>query len=271
MARLARFARASIAATAVLWAAAAVACSKAPDVNSGDGTSESRLADLERMVNELRAENEAAKQALGVSGNERASVASRVADLVEKVRHLEDQLASGAASAAARPDATSAASTGEVTPITPTPGGAITLTPSADGSFTSEQVAALERAMDAVQQKRVEDAEKKRLRDVIANANLSLTADQEALVLRLQRDYTKKRQELFSAMRDTRRGMQSEADRTELRGKLEELQAQHENELRSALPASLADPVVTAMKQSFPGFFRGDRGERNARPTMNGN
>jgi hypothetical protein len=143
----------------------------------------------------------------------------------------------------------------------------------ADGTFTAEQIDYFDGLMHAVEQRRQSRAEQDRLHDVLTRAGLTLTADEEKAVLTVQRDYQKKRQEIFSGLGMQRRGgaMQSDADRSEFRSRLEELQVAHEANLRAALAgmeAEKVDRIVAAFKQSYPGFFPRDR---PASPAMGGN
>src|SRR5262245_19399864 len=113
--------------------AVASACSKAPDVNTSDTSSDSRLVELERAVHELKAENDAAKQALGATGNENVSVARRVAELVDKVRRLEEQVATAPAPAAMSDGSASSSSTSTSTGALSN-GALSSITPAADGT-----------------------------------------------------------------------------------------------------------------------------------------
>jgi hypothetical protein len=89
--------------------------------------------------------------------------------------------------------------------------------------------------------------------------------------LKLNREFTEKRNELMKTLGGRVRGTpQTDADRNEFRAKIEELQGQHETALRDALPSADAERVITAVKQSYPGFFRRDRGDR-PRGGMGGN
>ena len=89
-----------------------------------------------------------------------------------------------------------------------------------------------------------------------------LTPEQEAAVLRLQRDFAKKRNE---AMRSARVDGSGSGDANELRTKVESLRAEFETSVRAAVPAAEADKIVEAMKKGYPGFFPRMRDGRDAR------
>jgi len=264
---------------AALAATVSFGCSKAPE-NTVDAVSESRLTDLEGKVRDLAAENEEARRALGVTGHERGTLTKAVGDLREELARLRAEVAGRGGAAAMSDGASSGASSpgstsGSTSFPSTTSGGALaggTGTPDDSYSPTTAEVDRADALMKAVEKRRQEEAEKKRLKDVLTQAEITLTPDQEATVLKLNREYSDKRNELLKTLGSRQRGVpQTDADRNEFRAKIEELQSQHEADLRAALPSSDAERVIAAVKQSYPGFFRRDRSERPMRTGMGGN
>lgn len=138
-----------------------------------------------------------------------------------------------------------------------------------DGTYTPEQLDAFGKIYDEVVRRRDEEQQRDRLRQNLAQAGVTLTPEQEAAMMKLQKQFQEKRQELLAATRGTGRA-QTEADQQAMRTKFEELRATFETDVRSAVGASDGDKVVEAMKRSYPGFFpRGDRPDR-MRPGMGG-
>jgi hypothetical protein len=262
-------------AVVLLGAGAAIplACSKAPDVGAVDSVSESRLADLEKKVHDLNAENEAAQRALGATGTEHGSLARAVGDMRDELRRLKEEVASrGSAAMGSGPDGAPSG--------TPSDGGAAgtsggslgTFAPASDGTYAPEVVENFDKLWEVAQKRRTEKLERENLHNALARAEVTLTPDQEALVLKLNREYSEKRQELFATMRGARGGaMQSDADRNEVRTKLEALQVQHETDLRAALPVADVEKVVAAIKQSYPGFLPRDPNDPRTRRGGMGN
>lgn len=249
-------------------AAFPVACSKPAEVSTSDSATEAALAELQKEVRTLREERDATLRATGVTGSEHRTLVDAVADLRDEVKRLKDAAAAAAATAAAAPPPTAVKSNGDrgagATPVLPT-----TFLPQDDGTYTPEQLDAFGKIYDEVVRRRDEEQQRDRLRQNLAQAGVTLTPEQEAAMMKLQKQFQEKRQELLAATRGTGRP-QTEADQQAMRTKFEELRATFETDVRSAVGASDGDKVVEAMKRSYPGFFpRGDRPDR-MRPGMGG-
>ncbi|MFO0934796.1 MAG: hypothetical protein U1E39_19080 [Planctomycetota bacterium] len=247
-------------------AAFPVACSKPAEVTTSDSATEAALAELQKEVRTLREERDATLRATGVTGSEHRSLVDAVAELRDEVKRLKD--AAAAAAAAPAPTATAAMSNGDpgagASPVLPT-----TFLPQGDGTYTPEQLDAFGKIYDEVVRRRDEAQQLDRMRQNLAQAGVTLTPEQEASMMKLQKQFQEKRQELLAATRGTGRP-QTEADQQAMRTKFEELRTSFETDVRAAVPAADADKIVEAMKRSYPGFFpRGDRPDR-MRPGMGG-
>lgn len=243
-----------------------LACSKPAEVASVDSAAtEAAIAELQREVRTLREEREATLRATGVSGSEHRSLVDAVAELRDEVKRLKD--AAAAAAAAPAPTAAAGMSNGDpgagAAPVLPT------FLAQGDGTYTPEQLDAFGKIYDEVVRRRDEAQQLDRMRQNLAQAGVTLTPEQEAAMMKLQKQFQEKRQELLAATRGSGRP-QSEADQQAMRTKFEELRTSFETDVRAAVPAADADKIVEAMKRSYPGFFpRGDRPDR-MRPGMGG-
>ncbi|MBL9087624.1 MAG: hypothetical protein JNM10_10840 [Planctomycetia bacterium] len=253
---------------AVVAGAAAfpLGCSKPAEVATADPATEAALAELQREVRTLREEREATLRATGVTGSEHRTLVDVVAELRDEVKRLKEVAA--AAAAAPPPTAAAGRANGDpgagAAPVMPT-----TFLAQGDGTYTPEQLDAFGRIYDEVVRRRDEAQQLDRMRQNLAQAGVTLTPDQEAAMMKLQKQFQEKRQELLAANRGNGRP-QSEADQQAMRTKFEELRTAFETDVRAAVPAPDADKVVEAMKRSYPGFFpRGDRQDR-MRPGMGG-
>ena len=242
-------------------AAATVACSQG-DVAGVDTTS----ADIERQelrveLQRVKEEVAALRRVIGVGDAETANFAQALAKRADQVARLESevtalkaQVARGVASASS----SDGDGNGESVPVVPA------FQPAPDGTFTEEQLATFGKIFDEHQKKREMEQQLTRLRQELTKASITLTPEQEAAVVRLQKQYQERRTELY---RSAQGQMQSDVERQALRAKTEELRAQFETEIRAAMPASEADKVVEALKRGYPGFFpRTDR--MDIRPGM---
>lgn len=248
-------------------AAFPVACSKPAEVAPSDSATEAAVAELQKEVRALREEKEATLRAAGVTGAEHRTLLDAVADLRDEVKRLKEQavVAGGASTATPAMDGVGGGSTaaGSAAPV-PT-----TLLPQGDGTYSDEQIAAFGKIYDEVVRRRDEEQQRERLRQNLAQAGVTLTPEQEATMMRLQKQFQEKRQELFASTRGAGRP-QSEADQQAMRTKFEELRATFESDIRASVPAAEGDKIVEAMKRNYPGFFpRGDRADR-VRPAMGG-
>lgn len=247
-------------------AAVPLACSKPAEVAPAENAAtEAAIAELQKEVRTLREERDATLRATGVSGSEHRTLVDAVAELRDEVKRLKE-----AAAAAPVGGAPTGAAMGNndpgagASPVMPT-----TFLPQGDGTFSDDQLNAFGKLYDEVVRRRDEAQQLDRLRQNLAQAGVTLTPEQEAAMMKLQKQFQEKRQELLAATRGNGRP-QSEADQQAMRTKFEELRATFETDVRAAVPASDAEKIVEAMKRSYPGFFpRGDRPDR-MRPGMGG-
>lgn len=254
--------RVPLALASLVAAASLAACSKAPEPVTGE-TNEARVAELERAVRDLKEERDSALRAAGADGVEKTSLGKAMLDLRDqmqaqraKIEELEKRLASTGGAATASGDTTGTGG-GTATPALPA-----TFEPTSDGTFSEAQVATFGKLYDEMQRQRDETQQLERLRTELARAEVRLTPEQEAAVLRLQRDFAKKRND---AMRSARVDGSGSGDANELRTKVESLRAEFETSVRAAVPAAEADKIVEAMKKGYPGFFPRMRDGRDAR------
>ena len=254
-----------LALTVAAVVAASAACSKPVEVAPADATTEAAVAELRREVRALREEKEATLRAAGVTGAEHRTLVDAVADLRDEVKRLKERATTAPAGAAVgATDGDAAGSSARSAPLMPT-----TLLPQGDGTYAEEQVAAFGKLYDEVVRRRDEEQQRDRLRQNLAQAGVTLTPEQEASMMRLQKQFQEKRQELFAATRGSGRP-QTETDQQTMRTKFEELRATFETDIRASVPAAEGDKIVEAMKRNYPGFFpRGDRTDR-VRPGMGG-
>lgn len=246
----------------VLAAAGLAACSKSPEPVTGEGANEARVAELERVVRELQAERDGTLRAAGADGVEKTTLGRTVGELKDqvqaqraKIEELERRLATAAAGAAG-PDAGGAADGATPAPMPST------FEPSSDGSFSPAQVATFRRIYDEMQKQRDAEQQLDNLRKALARAEVKLTPEQEASVVRLQREFGDKRQELFASARTDGAGS---GDMNDVRAKIETLRAEFETNVRAVVPAAEADKVVEALKRGYPGFFPRPRDGRETR------
>lgn len=237
-------------------------CSKAPDaVPTPDAATEAAIAELRREVQAMKEERDSALRATGVSGAEHRTLVQAVGDLRDELKRVQAELA-------AVPKTAAPASTGS---SDPGPGARYPAPFAAnnDGTYPEEVVTSFGKIYDELLRRRDEEQQRDRLRKGLAQAGVTLTADEEAALMRLQKSFQEKRQELFSGMRGA--GAPTDADQQVMRTKMEELRTQFESDIRASVPTAQADKIVEAMKRNYPGFFpRPDRGDRSMRPGMGG-
>jgi hypothetical protein len=240
--------------------ASLAACSKPAEVVPADAASEARFAELEKEMEDLRKAREASGLAASVTGNEASDLRRTIVELQDKVRGLEARLAAVPAVAAAGAPSGEATEPGAA-PAHPLPSPA-TIAPAPDGTFTNDQVANFRKLQEEADRRKSEEAQAERIKRELARAGVSLTAEQEAAVLSLQKAYATK-------MRDVFRGGPgaNDADRQAAMLQRDALRTQYETDLRALVPSQDADKIVEAMRRGWPGFFprrNMDRGRAGA-------
>ncbi|HVG93007.1 MAG TPA: hypothetical protein VND21_01065 [Planctomycetota bacterium] len=242
-----------------LGALAVGACSKPAEVVPADAASEARFTELEKEMQELRKEREASGLAASVTGNEASDLRRTIGELQDKVRGLEARLA---ATPTAAPAGAPVGEGGEPVagPAMPLPSPA-TIAPAPDGTFTEDQVANFRKLSDEADRRKSEEAQSERVKRELARTGVTLTPEQEAAVLSLQKAYATK-------MRDVFRGGPgaTDADRQAAMLQRDALRNQYETDLRAMVPSQDADKIVEAMRRGWPGFFprRMDRNRGSA-------
>jgi hypothetical protein len=238
-------------------------CNKAPsEVLPAEGPMGERLAALEQEVKTLKDERDAAQRAGNAAGLEAQSLGQMLSSMSARLKAMEE-----AARASGGP--TPAMGTDGSTPsVASTPSGAavVVLTPTQpDGTYSEEQITSFRKLEDEVaKRKKIED-QAKRFKQFLTTAGITLAANEEQALQRLQVTYGEKMQEL---MRDSMGMGTTEPERLERREKINVLRQQYETEIRAQVSADVADKVVEGMLRTggFPRRTDGRAGMNGAMP-----
>lgn len=231
---------------ATLAAAALAGCSDRPaTVTPVESVSAERVEALEREFRAIKEERDSLLHGASVTSSEALALASKLKEVQNRLSELEAREAASAAAAAAAPDTSAAAGPSVMLP----PVVGIPIPPDASTGFSEDQLGAFRRMSDEVDRRKTLEQQAKRLKDELTRAGVSLTADQEAAVLRIQQGYTEKMRELYRGG-----GGATDADRQALVAKRDELRNQFANEVRAAVPAAEADKIIESTSRMGGGF-----------------
>ena len=216
-------------------------CTKPAEVQPSEGLSQERFDALEKRLQTLEQERDAAVKSAGAAGLEAQNMTQVLADLRSRLKAVEER-------AVAAPAAMS--SEGGTSSLPASVPGTVLIPAASDGTFSEEQIAVFAKISDEVQKRKDAIQQADRVRRMLKSAGLTLSAQQEEAVIRLQAQYQQKMREVYQGGFGT-----SDAERQETRDKLQALRGQWETDLRSQLPAAEADQVVESMSRGFPGVF----------------
>ena len=228
----------------VLLALGLAACSDKPaTVTPSDSTSAERVDALEREIRAMR-DDQSALRGTTVLSSEGLALATRMKDLQNRINELETKNAALAAAlpATGTPSAAGTASTGSG-PTFPSSVG-VPIPTDLTQPIPTETIAAFRRISDEVDKIKTAEQQAKRLKDDLTRAGVTLTADQEAALAKVQSSYSEKIRELYR-----NGGGATDADRTALVAQRDAIRAQFETEIRQVVPASEADKIVETMSR----------------------
>ncbi len=219
-----------------------------------------RVQRLEDRIAELADWSEEMKGSDSGAGLAARSQSERLQSLESKIAEFERRLAAGSSTPASTAGGPDGGPSG--TPV-PAPGpataGGAPLPP--DQPIPEEQIAWFKRVQDEVRKRDAEQQREDRFKRELARAKVTLTPEQEAAVLKLEGTYSQKVRDLY------RNGLgDSPQDRDALTAQRETIWNEFEGQVRTAIPASEADKLVTSLKERNRGFYGGP-----LRPGMNGN
>ena len=238
-------------------------CSKSNgEVLPAEGPMGDRLAALEQEVKSLKDERDAAQRAGDAAGLQAQSLGQMLSSMSARIKAMEEAAKTSGTAPAMGSEGTSTSS-GPSTPAGTTP---VVLSPvQPDGTFSDEQVSAFRKLEDQVQKVKRTEEQARRLKQFLTTAGITISANEQEALLRLQASYGEKMQELL------REGLgmgTSEAERQERRDKIETLRKQYETDIRAQVSSPDADKIVEGMLRtgSFPRRTDGRAGMNGAAP-----